>query len=138
MALCLLGSACFRSGPHRRFLSRLGLVVSDSGADERLQSPLINPVAFEIIDSSSRVAFEACIEELSGIREARPMGKGKLHLALVGISDRDHSVARPHRASHPLPFLDYFPVGFEDALPDTGKGLAPPVRESRDQPVDTF
>jgi hypothetical protein len=66
------------------------------------------------------------------------VGKGKLHLFFVGVADRDHSVARPHRASHPLPFLDDLPVGLEDALADAGARFATPVREFCDQLVNTF
>src|SRR5260370_16872805 len=84
------------------------------------------------------VAFEARVEELVRIREACPVVKGKLHLPFVGVGDRDYSVARPHRASHPFPFLDDLPVGLEDALADAGERLATPVREFCDQPTDTF
>src|SRR5262249_30170084 len=78
------------------------------------------------------------VEELVRIWEARPVGKGKLHLPFVGVGDRDYSAARPHRASHPLPFLDDLPVGLADALADAGERFATPVRELCDQPVDTF
>ena len=54
------------------------------------------------------------------------MGKGKLHLIFVGVGKRDYSVVRPHWASHPLPFLDYRPVGLKDALADAGERLATP------------
>ncbi len=66
------------------------------------------------------------------------MGKGKLHLIFVGVADRDHSVARPHRASQPLPFLDDLLVGRKDALADAGERFATPVCESCDQLVNTF
>src|SRR5258707_15233814 len=99
---------------------------------------LINLIALEQIDRSPRVAFEARVEELVRIREARAVGKGKLHLIFVGIADRDHSVARPHRASHPFPFLDYLPVGLQDVLADAGERFATPVCESCDQLVDSF
>src|SRR5258708_33491754 len=66
------------------------------------------------------------------------MGKGKLHLIFVGVADRDHSVARPHWASHPLPFLDYLPVRLKDALADAGQRFAAPVCEPCDQLVNTF
>lgn len=42
------------------------------------------------------------------------MSEGKLHLPFMGVREGDNSVARPHRASHPFPFLDYLPVSFED------------------------
>src|SRR5207248_6929197 len=61
------------------------------------------------IDRAPRVASKARVEELGRIWEARPVGKGKLHLIFVGVADRDDSVARPHWASLPLPFLDYVP-----------------------------
>src|SRR5229473_1620026 len=99
---------------------------------------LINLITLQKIDRSSRVAFEARVEQLVRIREARPVGKGKLHLPLVGVGDRDHSVTRPHRASHPLPFLDYLPVGLKDALADAGERFATPACEFCDQPVDAF
>src|SRR4029077_19538173 len=90
------------------------------------------------IDRSPRVASEARVEQLVRIWEARPVGKGKLHLIFVGVADRDHSVARPHRASHPLPFLRYLPVGLKDALADAGERFAAPIREFCDQLVDMF
>lgn len=61
------------------------------------------------------------------------MGKGKLHLIVVGVADGEYSVARPHRASHPLPFLDYLLVGLKDALSEAGKHFATPVGELCDQ-----
>jgi hypothetical protein len=70
-----------------------------------LQRTLINLIALEKIDRSSRVAVEA--------------RKGKLHLIFVAVGDRDYSVARPHWASHPLPLLDYLPVGLKDALAES-------------------
>jgi len=66
------------------------------------------------------------------------MRKGKLHLLFVRVADRDHSVVRPHWASHPLPFLDYLPVGLKDGLADAGERLPAPVCESCDQLVNTF
>jgi hypothetical protein len=75
------------------------------------------------------------LKELVRIWEARPAGKGKLHLIFVGVADRDYSVVRPHRASHPLPFLDDLPVGLKDALAD-GERLATPVCEFCDLSVD--
>src|SRR2546422_10528163 len=95
-------------------------------------------MALEKIDRSPLVAFEPRVEELVRIREARPIGKGKLHLIFVGVADRDHSVARPHWASHPLPFLDDLPVGLKDGLADAGERLPAPVCESCDQLVNTF
>src|SRR6202035_4231473 len=99
---------------------------------------LINLVTLEKIDRSSRVAFEARIEELVRIREARPVGKGKLHLTFVGVADRDYSVAGPYWASHPLPLLDDLPVGRKKALADAGERFATPVCESCNQLVNTF
>src|SRR6266851_6304778 len=84
------------------------------------------------------LSSKARVEELVRIWEARPVGKGKLHLTFVGVGDCDYSVVRPHRASHPLPFLDYLPVGLEDALADAGERFATPVCEFCDQPVNTF
>src|SRR4029077_17863664 len=97
---------------------------------------LIDLIALEKIDRSPRVASEARVEELVRIWEARPVGKGKLHLILVGVADRDHSVVRPHWASHPLPFLDDLRVGLKDALADAGQRFATPVCEFRDHLVD--
>src|SRR5437016_12500950 len=111
----------FRSSTHRRFPLQFDLIVINGGTDEILQSTLINLIALEKIDRSSRVAFEARVEELVRIREARPVGKGKLHLLFVAVGDRDYSVVRPHRASHPLPFLDYLPVGLKDTLADADR-----------------
>src|SRR6202035_1719457 len=99
---------------------------------------LINLVTLEKIDRSPRVAFEARVEELVRIREARPVGKGKLHLIFVRVPNRDHSVARPHWTSHPFPFLDNLPVGLKDGLADAGERLPAPVCESCDQLVNTF
>src|SRR5437016_2416786 len=128
----------FRSSTHRRFPLQFDLIVINGGTDEILQSTLINLIALEKIDRSPRVAFEARVEELVRIWEARPVGKGKLHLIFVGVGDRDYSVVRPHRASHPLPFLDDLPVGLQDALAQAGERFATPVCECCDQPVNTF
>src|SRR5215831_20482715 len=95
-------------------------------------------MALEKIDRSPRLAFEARVEELVGIREPRPVGKGKLHLIFVGVGDRDHSVVRPHWASHPLPFLDYLSVGLKDALAEAREHFATPVCECCDQLVNTL
>src|SRR5215469_13078192 len=86
----------------------------------------------------ARHAFEARVEELVRIGEARPMGKGELHLIFVGVADRDHSVVRPHWASHPLPFLNDLPVGLKDGLTNAGQRFAAPVCEFCDQLVNTF
>src|SRR5580700_10181929 len=72
------------------------------------------------------------------IREARAVGKGKLHLIFVGVADRDDSVARPHWASHPLPFLEDLPVGLQDGFADARERFPTPVCESVDQQVNTF
>src|SRR5467141_2141507 len=100
----------FRSSTRRRFLLQFDLIVINGGTNEIFYSTLINLIALEQIDRSPRVASEARVEELVRIWEARPVGKGKLHLIFVGVADRDHSVVRPHWASHPLPFLDYLRV----------------------------
>src|SRR5579872_4199346 len=52
------------------------------------------------------IAPKARVEELVRIRKVRTVRKGKLHLVFVGVANRDHAIARPHGASHPLPFLD--------------------------------
>src|ERR1700676_5312803 len=98
----------------------------------------MNLITLEKIDRSPLVAFEARVEEFVGIWEFRPVGKGKLHLPFVGVGDRDYAVVRPHRASHPLPFLDDLPVGLTDALADAGECFATPVCEFCDQLVNTF
>src|SRR5712692_5237127 len=128
----------FRSSTRRRFPLQFDLIVINGGTDEIFWSTLINLIALEKIDRSPRVALEARVEELVRICEARPVGKGKLHLIFVGVADRNYSVVRPHRASHPFPFLDYLPVGLKDALADAGERFATPVRESCDQLVNTF
>src|SRR5216684_2947126 len=128
----------FRSSTRRRFPLQFDLIVVNGGTNEIFQSTLINLIALEKIDRSPRVASEARIEELVRIWEARPMGKGKLHLIFVRVADRDHSVVRPHWTSHPLPFLDDLPVGLKDTLADAGERFATPVCESCDQLVKTF
>src|SRR5260221_5745543 len=95
-------------------------------------------MVLEKIDRSPRAASEARIEKRVRIWEARPVGKGKLHLIFVRVADRDHSVARPHWASHPLPFLDDRPFGHRDALPDAGQRFATPVCEFCDQLINAF
>src|SRR4029077_10783931 len=110
----------FRSSTRRRFPLQFDLIVINGGADEIFQSTLINLIALEQIDRSPRVASESCVEQLVRIWEARPVGKGKLYLIFVGVANRDHSVVRPHWASHPLPFLDNLPVCLKDALANAG------------------
>src|SRR6266404_4304041 len=126
----------FSSSTRRRFPLRFDLIVINGGTDEIFQSTLINLVALENIDRSPRVASEARVEELVRIWKVCPVGKGKLHLIFVGVADGDDSVARPHWASHPLPFLDDLPVGLKDALADAGQRFATPVCEFCDQPVN--
>src|SRR3979411_387046 len=128
----------FRSSARRRFPLQFDLIVINGGTDEIFQGTLINLIALEKIDRSPRVAPEARVEELVRIWEPRPVGKGKLHLVFVGVGDRDYSVVRPHWASHPLPFLDYLPVGLKDALADAGERFATPVCEFFVQLVNTF
>src|SRR6266403_1056077 len=127
-----------RSRTRRRFPLQFHLIVINGGTDKIFQSTLINLIALEKIDRSPHVASEARGEELVRIWEARPVGKGKLHLIFVRVTDRDHSVVRPHWASHPLPFLDDLPVGLKDGLADAGERLPAPVCESCDQLVNTF
>src|SRR5260370_26504250 len=126
----------FCSSTRRRFPFQFDLIVINGGTDEIFQSTLIDLIALEKIDRSPRVAFESRVEELVRIWEARPVGKGKLHLIFVGVADRDYSVVRPHWASHPLPFLDCLPVGLKDALADASERFATPVCEFSDQLVD--
>jgi hypothetical protein len=128
----------FRSSTRRRFLLQFGLIVLNSSTDEIFQSTFINLITLEKIDRSPQVTFETRVEELVRIWEARPVGKGKLHLVFVGVSDRDYSVMRPHRASHPLPLLDYLPVGLKDALADADERFATPVCKFCDQLVNMF
>src|SRR5205814_426571 len=40
--------------------------------------------------------------------------------------------------SHPFPFLDDLPIGRKDAVADAGEGLATPIPEFCDQPVNIF
>src|SRR6266702_4342401 len=130
----------FRSSTRRRHRLQFQFdpIVFNGGTDEILQSTLINRITLEQINRSPLAASEARVEELVRIRKVRSVGKGKLHLIFVGVADRDHSVARPHRASHPLPFLDDLPVGLQDALADAGERFATPVCESCDQLVNAF
>src|SRR6202043_3181911 len=102
------------------------------------QSTFIDLITLENIDRSPHLAFEARVEDPVRIWELRPVSKGKLHFIFVGVADRDYSVARPHRASHPLPFLDYLPVGLKDGLADAGQRFATPVCESFYNLVNTF
>src|ERR1700738_148498 len=128
----------FRSSTRRRFPLQFDLIVINGGTDEIFQSTLINLIVLEQIDRSPRVASEARVEELVRICEARPVGKGKLHLIFVRGADRDYPLARPHWAPHPLPFLDDLPVGLKDGLADAGERLPAPICESCDQLVNTF
>src|SRR5438132_9424738 len=134
-AMQLLDLNC---GTRRPFPLQFDLIVVNSSTDEIFKSALIDLIALEKIDRSSGVAFEARVEEFVRIRETRPVGKSKLHFIFVGVGDRDYSVVRPHWASHPLPFLDYLPVGLKDALADAGERFATPVCEFCDQLVNTF
>jgi hypothetical protein len=78
------------------------------------------------------------LKSLSGSGRLAPWEKVSFTFSLifVGVADRDHSVMRPHRTSHPLPLLDYLPVGLRDALADAGERFATPVCEFCDQLVD--
>src|SRR5690348_16703808 len=127
-----------RASTRRRFAFQFDLIVLDGRADEIFQSTLINLIALEKIDRAPRVSLEARVEELVRIRKECSVGKGKLHLSFVCVADRDDSVARPHWASHPLPFLDDLPVGLQDGLADAGERFATPVGESCDLLVNPF
>src|SRR4029079_1656225 len=128
-----------RLGPRARGrLLQFALIEFNGGPDEILERALVDLVALEKIDRAPRIAVEARTEELVRIGELRSVHKGQLHLAFVGIGDRDYSVARPHWASHPFPFLDDVAVGSKNALADAGECLAAPIRNSCDQLVDTF
>jgi hypothetical protein len=71
------------------------LIVFNRGTNEIFQSTALNLIVLEKIDRALRAASEAGVEELVRIGKARPVGKGKLHLIFVGVTDSDHSVARP-------------------------------------------
>src|SRR4029077_19181971 len=80
------------------------------------------------------------LKSLSGSGRLAPWEKGTFTFSLwafaaasfplVGHTCRDYSAVGPPRASHPLPFLDYFSVDLKDALADTGERFATPVGES--------
>src|SRR5215831_2865364 len=130
--------ACFRPRARRRLALPFHLIVVNGGAHEILESPLVDRIALEEIDRAPLVAVEARVEEPLRIPQARPFVESELHLALVRVADREDALARPHRTSHPLPFLDDLPVGLEDALADALEHPATPVREPRDQLVNLF
>jgi hypothetical protein len=75
----LLTFTGFDASARRRFPLQPGLIVINGGTDEIFQGLAINPIALEEIDRSPRAAIKAGVEELVGIREADPVGKGKLH-----------------------------------------------------------
>ena len=91
----------------RRFLLQFDLIVVNSGTDEifRARALILSPSKKSIARLALR--SRSALKSLSGSGRLAPWAKGKLHLLFVGVGDRDHSVVRPHRASHPLPFLDY-------------------------------
>ena len=74
--------------------AQIDLIVINGGTDEFFQGTHADLIALEEIDRPPCAAFEARVEELVRIPE-------------VG----------------PLPFLDYLPVGLEDALTDAGNVL---------------
>src|SRR6478672_9816346 len=59
----LLAFAGLRPRACGHLLLRFVLIVFNGGANERLQRPFIDLVAFEKIDRASHVAFEAGVEE---------------------------------------------------------------------------
>src|SRR5437868_782845 len=94
------------------------LIELDRGPHERLQRALVDLVAFEKIDGATLIALKAGVEELVGVGQVRTLVEGDLHLALVGVGDRNDAVARPDGAAHPLPFLDDLLIGGENGLAD--------------------
>src|SRR5581483_5496317 len=124
--------------PGFHFLRFPRLIIIDRGADKIFQRPLIDLVALEKVNRAPLIAFQARVEELFGIGQACPFIESQLHLAFVGIGNRDDSIARPHRAAHPLPFFDDLAVSLEDELAKLREGLAAPVSNSRDQLIDAF
>src|SRR3989454_12538715 len=77
------------------------------------------------------------LKSLSGSGRLAPWEKVSFTLSLWALATAI-TVVRPHWASHPLPFLDYLPVGLKDALADAGERFATPVCEFCDQLVNTF
>jgi len=89
----------------RRFPLQFNLIVITAARMRffRARSLILSPSKKSIARQAlpPRPALKAC-QDLRG----SPVGKGKLHLYLCERCRPDHSVAKPHWASHPLPFLD--------------------------------
>jgi phenylpropionate dioxygenase-like ring-hydroxylating dioxygenase large terminal subunit len=119
-----------------RMIVELEQAAHDSqGADWNHE---VFPVINELRELLRNCAFEAGVEQLRGVGQARAVGERELDLAFVGVAHCDHAVAIPHGAAHVFPLLDDLRVGVEDGFAHGGKSLAAPVGEFRDQLVDSF
>ena len=123
---------CYLAGLCRYFLGvflQFGLIEGNRGSHEGFQCAFVDLATFKKVDGASRVAVKARIEELVRISEVRTVRKGQFYLALVGIGDRDHAIARPNGTAHPFPFFDDFGIGRENGLADGGESFSAPVRD---------
>src|SRR5438132_5951660 len=110
-------------------------IQGNGGANQSLESLLVNLVAFVKIDGAPRVAFKARVEQARRIFQRRALGEGHLHHALVGLARADHPIVRPHGSPSPLPLLDHLGVGLLDESTEPGERLTPPVAQLPDPRV---
>lgn len=118
-------------------------ILGHRGLHERLERARVDLLPFVDVDRSSRVAFQAGIEEARWVWDPGPPGERELHDLRVRLPGADKSVVRPDRDPRhrirrlpPFPLLDHLGVGFENQRPHAGQGLAAPSPQVADPLVD--
>src|ERR1700685_3077566 len=122
-------------GPELRLRWILALALEierHGGADEILQSRLVDLVAFVDVDGAPDIALEARVEKRPRILQRRALGECHLDHVLVRLSRTDDAGMREDRSSrrgrfYPLPFFDDLRVRFVYDLAHFRQRLPAPV-----------
>src|SRR4051812_46959746 len=77
-------------------------VERDRFTDQGLECGRVDVFTFVDVDGTTRVAFEARVEEAFRILQRRALQEGELDDALVRLARTDDAVMRPDGSPHPL------------------------------------